>query len=138
MKKKVTNLQTRLYLITAVILLCGFGSAIWIYLAAENNSDGAIGYETAGGYVYPVSPEDSKLYMHNLELYGGKVNVLANEMVRWFVGLWHGKSLAYTVACISVIISFGVFFVANHLPTDTKSDAAGGNHPDAPRGQDHP
>jgi hypothetical protein len=137
MKRRITNLQTRLYLITAVILLAGFGSATWIYLTAENNSDGVLGYEVAGGYVYPVAPEDSKMYMHNLELYGGKINVLANELVRWFVGLWHGKSLAYTVACISIIISFGLFFVANHLPPDTKSDAGGENNRDVPHGQDY-
>ncbi len=113
MKRKISNLKTRLYLVTAIVLLTGFGSAAGIYLTAENNSDSVLGYETAGGYVYPVAPEDSKMYMHNLELYGGKVNVLANELVRWFAGLWHGRSLAFTVACISIIISFGFFFAAN-------------------------
>ncbi len=113
MKWSTLKLHTRLYLISAVILLAGVGSATWIYLTAGNNSDDVMGYETAGGHVYPVSPEDSKMYMHNLELYGGKINVLANELVRWFAGLWHGKSLAYSVACISIIISFGFFFAAN-------------------------
>ena len=74
---KNANLQTRLYLITAVILLAGLGSAILIYLRAGDDSQGVLGYEAAGGHVYPVSPEDSKMYMHDLELYGGKVNVLA-------------------------------------------------------------
>ena len=116
MKGKITNLQTRLYLITAIILLVGLGSAILIYLIAENDSDSVLGYE------------DSKKYIHDLELYGGKANVLANEFMRWFAGLWHGKSLAFTVACITIFISFGVFFVANHLPSDLKSDARDENN----------
>ena len=135
MKWKSISLQTRLYLIAAVILLAGFGSAGWIYLTADGTSDNVLGYEAAGGYVYPVAPEDSKMYMHNLELYGGKVNVLANELMRWFVGLWHGKSLAYTVACISIIISFAFFFVANQLPSDTKTAGENRNNGNVPRGQ---
>ena len=100
MKWKTANLQTRLYLISAIILLVGLGSAILIYLTAENDSYSILGYE------------DSKTYIHDLELYGGKANVLASEYMRWFGGLWHGKSLAFTVACITIIISFGFFFVA--------------------------
>jgi hypothetical protein len=54
--------------------------------------------------------------------------MLADEFRQWFVGLWHGKSLAFTVACITVFVSFGFFFVANRLPSDLKSDARGGNN----------
>lgn len=128
MKWKITNLQTRLYLITALILLVGLGSAILIYLTAENDSDSVLGYKVVGGYAYPITPEDSKMYKHDLELYGGKANVLANEFMHWFVGLWHGKSLAFTVACGTIFISFGVFFVAKHLPSDLKSDTGDENN----------
>jgi len=116
MKWKITNLQTGLYLITAIILLVGMGGAILIYLTAENDSDSVLGYE------------NSKRYIHDLELYGGKANVVANEFERWFVGLWHGKSLAFIVACITIFISFGFFFVAKHLPSHLKSDARGKNN----------
>jgi hypothetical protein len=126
MKRKTTNLKTRLYLIAAIILLIGLGSAVLIYLRAKNDSDSILGYETSGGYVYPVMPEDSKKYMHDLELYGGKANVLTNEFVSWFVGLWHGKSLAFTIACITILIALGVFFVANHLlESDTPTKTIG-------------
>ena len=111
MKWKITNLQTRLYLIAAVILLVGLGSAVLIYLTAQNDSDNVLDFE------------NSKLYLHDLELYGGKANVLADELRNWFVRLWHGTSLAYTVACITIVISFGIFFVARHSPTDSKSDS---------------
>ncbi|MGO9014391.1 MAG: hypothetical protein ACLQF0_05375 [Dissulfurispiraceae bacterium] len=106
---KITNKQTRLYLISAVILLFGLGSSVLIYLTAENDSDNALDFE------------NSKIYLHDLELYGGKANVLAHDFRTWLVGLWHGKSLAYTIACITLVISFGIFFVARHLPPDSKS-----------------
>ncbi len=122
MKWDLTTRKSRLYIIAFIILLVGLGSAAVIYLTAGNNSD-VLGYEMAGGNVYPVMPEDSKMYQHNLELYGGKVNVLANELMRWFVGLWHGKKLAFTVACISIFGSFCLFFVADHSSSDTESNA---------------
>jgi hypothetical protein len=109
MKWKSTTLHTRRYLITAIILLVGLGSAILIYLTSENASDSVLDYE------------NSKMYIHDLELYGGKVNVLADEFRRWFVGLWHGESLAFTVAGITIVIAFGFFFVAYHLPAELKS-----------------
>ncbi len=111
MKWKSINLQLRLYLITAVIMLVGLGSAILIYLTAEDDADNVLDLE------------NSKMYLHDLELYGGKANVLAEELRNWFAGLWHGKSLSYTLACITIVISFGLFFVANHLLSDSKSDS---------------
>jgi hypothetical protein len=128
MKLKITNLQTRLYLITAIILLVGLGSAVLIYMTAENYSGGVLGYEIVGGSVYPIAPEDSKKYIHDLTLYGGKAAVIADEFNRWFVGLWHGKSLAFTVACITIFISLGFFFVAYNLPSDLKSDTPDENN----------
>jgi len=44
--------------------------------------------------MYPMMPEDSKMYQRDLELYGGKAAVLADEFWRWFVTLWHGTRLA--------------------------------------------
>lgn len=129
MKRKITNLQSRLYLIAAIILLVGLGSAVLIYLTAENDSGSVLGYEISGGNVYPIKPEDSKKYIHDLELYGGKGNVLANELIRWFTRLWHGRSLAFTVACITIFISLGVFSVARYLLSDLQHNARDKNGP---------
>jgi hypothetical protein len=124
MKWKNADLYISLNLISAIILLVGLGGAIWIYRTAENNWYGALGYEEGGGSVYPIMPEDSKKYLRDLELYGGKANVIMDELRRGFIGLWHGKSLAFTVACTSIFISFVAFYVANHLPSRLKSDVA--------------
>jgi len=111
MTRKATNLQTRLYLVAAIVLLLGMSGAVLVYLTAENEPDSVLGYE------------NSKRYIHDLELYGGKANVLANEFERWVAGLWHGKSLAFTVAGITIFISFGFFLAARHLRAHIESDA---------------
>jgi hypothetical protein len=117
MNWKTINLKTRLYFVSAIILLIGLGSSTWIYLLAENNLKRVYGYEIVGSNAYLITPDNSKKYVHDLELYGGKANVLANEFISWFVGLWHGKSLAFTVACITIFISLGIFFVARISPS---------------------
>ncbi len=121
---KVPDRNTCLNLISVAVLLVGLSSAILVYLKAENNLSGVLAYEEEGGSVYPVMPEDSKRYLRGLELYGGEANVLVDKLGRWFVGLWHGKSLATSVAFITIFISFVVFFTANYSPLSLKSDVS--------------
>ena len=132
MKRKIVDLRACLKLISAIILLVGLGSAVLIYQTAETDLSSVLGYEIAGKSVYPIMPENSKMYKHDLELYGGKAAVLADEFRRWFVGLWHGKSLAFTVAFMSIFISFVIFFVANHMPPRLKSDVGSDNNREKP------
>lgn len=120
---KTLNLKKRLNMIAAAILLMGLGSAMTIYLTANDASESGYGFEIVNGTVYSTDPEHSKKYIRNLELYGGKANVMADEFGRWFDGLWQGKSLATTVAWLTVMISFGIFLFANQLPSDLKSDS---------------
>jgi hypothetical protein len=130
MKWKIADRRARLNLVGTTILLVGLGGAILIYRAAQNNSSDVLGYEQGNGSFYPVKPEDSKKYLRDLELYGGKANVLAYEFREWFVGLWHGKSLAFTVGCITIFISVGVFYAANHVPSSLDSDISNKNNRD--------
>jgi hypothetical protein len=111
MKWKISNKQYRLNLISAIILVAGLGSAVVIYLTAQDEVENVLGYDLVGGTMYPNVP--SKVYDHNLELYGGKPLILANDMIRWFNGLWQGRSLAVTIAWISIITA-GVIFFFNH------------------------
>ncbi len=104
-----------LNLIGVVILLVGSISSVLIYRSAGNEPRDVLGYEQGYGAVYPIRPEDSKAYQRSLELYGGKANALSDELRRWFIGLWHGKSLAFTVAAITILICLGLFFVADYL-----------------------
>ncbi len=127
MRWKHIKQQTRLYFIGGLILMVGLGSALLIYLTAENESGYAAGYDLAGGNVYAIAPETSKVYVHNLELYGGKAAVLADEFNRWFNGLWHGTSLAFTVACVTILIFCGFLLVARQTASDSQSDVADKN-----------
>ncbi|MBI5846809.1 MAG: hypothetical protein HZB31_02495 [Nitrospirae bacterium] len=129
MRAKTTNLQTRLYLISGIILLVGLSSSLWIYLTAGNDSQSVLGYEIVGGNAYLVTPENSKKYVHDLKLMGGNAAVFADEISRWFIGLWHGEALAVTVACIAVFISLGCFFAARTSPPGQEPDAPAEHKP---------
>lgn len=122
-KSRTPNPCTCLYFIGVAILLAGLGSSALIYETSRNHPKTVQAYEEGGGSVYPVSPEDSKQYLRDLQLYGGTANVLADELRRWFAGLWHGKSLAFTIACITILVSSGIFYAASHLQPRVKSNA---------------
>lgn len=130
MNWKILQQRTCLNLISAIIMVIGLGSAALIYQSADNLPYGALGYETADGTIYPIMPEDSKIYRHNLEVYGGKLNVMMDDFRRWFVGLWHGKSLAFMIACATSMISFGFFYAANYLTQPLESEVHQKNNPD--------
>ena len=38
--------------------------------------------------------------------------MLATQFMRWFDGLWHGRSLASTVAFLTLLLAFGFWFIA--------------------------
>lgn len=78
----------------------GLGSAALIYATAESVPDD------------PLGLQDSKQYARAMELYGGKANVLAGALMHWFQGLWHGKRLALTVACMTVLAAAAFRLVA--------------------------
>lgn len=122
MKLKIMRLRTFLYLASAVILLVGLSSSALIYQAAINDSTSDLSYEIVGGYVYPGAGGYTKKYVHDLQLYGGNAAVLADEFMRWFTGLWHGKSLSFIVAGMAFILSFGVFIAAKNVLPCSKSD----------------
>ena len=114
--------------LSIVILLVGLISATWIYQTADNNPNYVLGYEEGNGSIYPIRPEDSKKYSRDLELYGGKANVLVTEFRLWFVGLWHGKSLAFTIASITILISFAFFCLAHYRPLSSKDEVHSNNN----------
>ncbi|MGD0231344.1 MAG: hypothetical protein ABSC19_13455 [Syntrophorhabdales bacterium] len=132
MEWKIADRRTRLNIISIIILLVGLLGAIVIYARAGNESGGVLGYENGDDSAYPIMPDDSKVYERNMELYGGKANVLADEFRRWVIGLFHGTSLALIVACVTILVSFGVFYAANYLPPPLRSDDRGPDNRNGP------
>jgi hypothetical protein len=103
---------TRIRSLTSLLLAGGLGSAITIYLTAPPRRPNPLGYE----------PEDTKRYLRDLELYGGKANVLAAEFRRWFDGLWQGRKLAYTVATLTILLAFAFWFLATRTLPETEPE----------------
>jgi hypothetical protein len=114
----IANQRTRYQLVTILMLLAGLGSAAVIYLTAGSPDESSMVSDFEG----------SKRYVHDLELYGGKANVIADKFARWFDGLWHGQSLAFTVAFLTVVIAVGYFLVASRLVDHAEYDAAHENN----------
>ena len=117
---KIADRRVFFNLIGLIILLGGLAGAMLIYLTAGNNLTNDLIYQEEGGSVYPIRPEDSKKYIRDLELYGGRTNVLVTEFRIWLVGLWQGKSLAYIIAFITVLVASGFFYRANTFPSRSK------------------
>ena len=117
---KIANRQDLLTFLGIMTLLAGFGISVFIYLTADSYENNLLGYEVIGGSAYPIRPEDSKIYQRDLQMVGGKAFVLVDQFQSWFMGLWHGKSLAFVVAGITLLIAAGFFYAANNLPSLSK------------------
>jgi hypothetical protein len=96
----------RIRLATRAILVLGFAAAVVIFLTAKPPPENPLGYD----------PMDTKRYLHDMEVYGGKANVLAAQFRDWFDSLWHGKTLAFTVAVLTMMAAFVFKFFATPLP----------------------
>ena len=130
MTLKNLDRSTALKLVGAAILAAGLCLALVIFLRAGKEGGEILGYDGGDGTVYPVRPEDSKQYLRELELYGGRANVLADEFRRWLMGLFQGRSLAYMVAGVTIVVSAG-FFLAGKAPGPPgESEVEEGHHRD--------
>jgi len=122
MRRKTAILQIRLYLNGAFIFLTGLMGAVSVYLMATDDSSDAVGYEFVDGKAYPILAHESKAYRHDLERFGGKAAVMADELNRWFAGLWQGKRLACTLAVLSTGAALAFFWAARRLSRTRAED----------------
>jgi len=107
-------LHTVIYYWGVGILLVGLTGAALIYVFAADDGDTDLAGQITSG----------RMYRHNLELMGGKFAVLSDQFNEWFAGLWHGRSLAYTVAVLAVAIALMCFWVGHVMskPLPSESD----------------
>jgi len=92
----------RIRQLTALLLAAGLGTALAIHLTAAPPAPNPLGYE----------PMNTKKYLRDLEIYGGKVNVLATEFMGWWNDRWQGRNLATTLACLTVLAAGGFWLLA--------------------------
>ncbi len=111
--------QSRLYLAGAIVLAAGLIAAALVYFLAANPTDiGATGYRIVGGNVYALTLAESTRELQEVERIGGKSAVLLLEFHRWFLSLWHGRRLAYTLALLSAAVALLCFYVAGLMGED--------------------
>jgi hypothetical protein len=91
----------RIRWMTAGIVALGTCGAWLIYRAAVAAEAAAVKLE----------PEDSKSFLRQMEVIGGKENLIALEFRNWFSGLWHARSTALVVLLASLLLAV-VFYVA--------------------------
>lgn len=115
------RLRRRLYAACALVLVAGLSCAGWIWVKAGDGPDlsGAYQIIVVNGVPQAIAPNESKAYVRDLQRYGGKMAVVFDDINRWFAGLWHGKSLALTVAFLAVFVSFALYFIALFVPEDS-------------------
>ena len=95
-------------LISYVIFSVGIFISVVIYLTASPPMEHPFGY----------NPLNTKVFLRQLELFGGRSNIMAAELMEWFVGLWQGKNLSYTIAAITVIFSMILWYIGSRKRSD--------------------
>jgi hypothetical protein len=99
-----------LILLAVTVLICGLGIATSIWLAQDRaDRQASAGATDITG---PPSPQDSRRYTHDVELYYGTTGLLMDKWRRWWEAMTHGKPLATTLAVVSLAVAGGCFYLA--------------------------
>ena len=112
MPEKNARRQSRFNLIGTLVLVIGLAASAWIFVTAGDDASDVIGYQIVDGKSYPVTTADSKIYRHDLERFGGKAAIFADDLTRWLSSLWHGRRLALILAVLTIAVSFACFRAA--------------------------
>jgi hypothetical protein len=96
----------RYRVILATIVAVGFGAALLIFAFAELGPADPLG--------------ESKMYVHDMVLYGGKTNMVLGEFATWIGSLWHGTRLAFTVAALTALVAGAFWYFFSPVPQDTE------------------
>jgi hypothetical protein len=101
-------LSRRRRVVAGALLLTGLGIALAIFLTAA-----AVPADPLG-----ADPGNSKQYLREMELYGGKANLLASEFREWLESLLHGRRLAGTVVFVTLAVVLLYLVGSTPLPQE--------------------
>jgi hypothetical protein len=87
----------------AVLLAAGWLAGLVIFVAAREDAP-------TGDLAYGIGWE--RRYSFQMERFGGKAAVMADDLAEWFSALWHGQKLAYTVAVLCTGAALLCFLLA--------------------------
>jgi hypothetical protein len=123
--------QVRLRLTGVVILAAGLCGAGAIYLETPGPvAPSGLGYATTGQYSTTYMPGETKQSEAQNEIINGKGGMLFTDVREWFVSLWHGRRLAYTVAVLSVAAFLVCLSLAHPLVARANSLESGDDEPE--------
>jgi hypothetical protein len=98
-----SRMRVRFQHLAFTTLVAGLVAAALIYAFVDDTGPDAAA-EIASGRVYE----------YNIERIGGKSAVYAARFNQWLGSLWHGRTLAYTVAAIATVVA-AICFLAAHF-----------------------
>jgi hypothetical protein len=108
--------QSTLNRVGVIVLLAGIGIATIVYCVQQNRSaslsNGQAASTDSGDWRDDtLSPEDSKALSRDVELYNGKMGMLAVKLTD---ELKRPEAIPVLIAAISTFTALGCFFVARH------------------------
>ncbi len=97
------SLHAQMRLAARIVLVGGLLAAalIFAYAATDNSTDAATAWANA------------RLSEFNTERLGGMTTVYIARFNRWLGTLWHGRSLAYTVAALAVGLAAVLYWLSD-------------------------
>jgi len=105
MSWRIMKRRTRIDIVRGMVMV-GLAAAITVYFTAVNPADDPLGN--------PL--ENSKIYQREMEMVGGTANVVASQITGWVKGLWQGRTLAFTLAILTLVIALGFMFITEDQP----------------------
>jgi hypothetical protein len=114
------TVRKRLIICAILVAVLGISSALVIYLTASKNSDldESDQVVVVDGKTFRIPLASTKSYRRELQRFGGGASLMFDDLDRWFSSLWHGRSLAVTLAWITGFVSLGLFLFARQIPPD--------------------
>ena len=95
--------QQKINRVSLGLFLLGLGSAGLIFiLAPPDQPDDP----------WRTDPLGQRRYARQMQVMGGKANLLSADFIDWFGERWHGRNLAGTVVVLTLLTTGGYRFVA--------------------------
>jgi hypothetical protein len=104
---------------SVAVAVAGLLGALLIYVRADDgDADENVQIVIVDGQTYKIPLASTKMYQRELRRFGGEAAVVFDDINRWLATLWRGRPLAIITACITALVSIGLFLVARDMPAD--------------------
>jgi hypothetical protein len=109
MPSKQFTPKRSLRLACIVLLVAGFVTAAWIFIATMNVD---VSNDTTSLQAASIRLDQNRREMAEVERLGGKVSVMTVQFHQWFLSLWEGRRLAYTLIVLAVASAWLCWHIA--------------------------